>query len=316
MAGQDLRTLLRDAQAGEIPRYMTELIEFFRAKHSDLLTSIRDNPKDKIKGEYDAIIEANPEIAVHTAHTLAQRLTHATTYLADLGADVIKVERPGTGDPFRAFKGGLYSPHYQTYNRNKRSIALDTKDPEDLAVLHDLVATADVFIQNFRPGVAERLGVDRFFIQVIGVRGQWTGDAECRETLAQVDRETWLRVVPPVAEAAAASGIPTTFPKVFLTPGEPFECAGRVADNYFIFPNGRVYRCPLCEDFPLHSLTLERGRLDAMPPINEKDLFALDIPEGCVMNRLIQPGNLVYGADGLPAYRIACCMLKEEILPP
>lgn len=82
----------------------------------------------------------------------------AGMHLADLGADVIKVERPGTGDPFRAFKGGLYSPHYQTYNRNKRSIALDTKNPADLAVLHDLVATADVFIQNFRPGVAEKLG--------------------------------------------------------------------------------------------------------------------------------------------------------------
>jgi crotonobetainyl-CoA:carnitine CoA-transferase CaiB-like acyl-CoA transferase len=82
----------------------------------------------------------------------------AGMHLADLGADVIKVERPGTGDPFRAFKGGLYSPHYQTYNRNKRSIALDTKDPADLAVFHDLIASADVFIQNFRPGVAEKLG--------------------------------------------------------------------------------------------------------------------------------------------------------------
>lgn len=82
----------------------------------------------------------------------------AGMHLADLGADVIKVERPGTGDPFRAFKGGLYSPHYQTYNRNKRSIALDTRDPDDLATLHELVATADVFIQNFRPGVAEKLG--------------------------------------------------------------------------------------------------------------------------------------------------------------
>lgn len=82
----------------------------------------------------------------------------AAMHLADLGADVIKVERPGTGDPFRAFKGGLYSPHYQTYNRNKRSIALDTKAPADLAVFHDLIASADVFIQNFRPGVAEKLG--------------------------------------------------------------------------------------------------------------------------------------------------------------
>jgi crotonobetainyl-CoA:carnitine CoA-transferase CaiB-like acyl-CoA transferase len=82
----------------------------------------------------------------------------AGMHLADLGADVIKVERPGAGDPFRAFKGGLYSPHFQTYNRNKRSIALDTAKPDDLAVFHDLIATADVFIQNFRPGVAEKLG--------------------------------------------------------------------------------------------------------------------------------------------------------------
>ena len=82
----------------------------------------------------------------------------AGMHLADLGADVIKVERPGTGDPFRAFKGGLYSPHYQTYNRNKRSIALDTSGGADRAVFHDLIRTADVFIQNFRPGVAEKLG--------------------------------------------------------------------------------------------------------------------------------------------------------------
>jgi crotonobetainyl-CoA:carnitine CoA-transferase CaiB-like acyl-CoA transferase len=80
--------------------------------------------------------------------------------LADLGARVIKVEQPGTGDPFRAFKGGLYSPHYQTYNRNKKSIQLDTRTPEDLAVFDALIADADVFIQNFRPGVATRLSVD------------------------------------------------------------------------------------------------------------------------------------------------------------
>ena len=83
----------------------------------------------------------------------------AAMHLADLGADVIKVERPGTGDPFREFKGGLYSAHYQAYNRNKRSVALDTTKPDDLAVFLDLIATADVFIQNFRPGVAEKLGV-------------------------------------------------------------------------------------------------------------------------------------------------------------
>jgi crotonobetainyl-CoA:carnitine CoA-transferase CaiB-like acyl-CoA transferase len=79
--------------------------------------------------------------------------------LGDLGADVIKVEQPGTGDPFRAFKNGLYSPHFQTYNRNKRSIALDPKNADDRAVLDALVEDADVYIQNFRPGVADKLGV-------------------------------------------------------------------------------------------------------------------------------------------------------------
>jgi len=78
--------------------------------------------------------------------------------LADLGADVIKIEQPGAGDPFRAFKGGLYSPHFQTYNRNKRSITLNTKTPEDAEVFDELVRGADVYIQNFRPGAAERLG--------------------------------------------------------------------------------------------------------------------------------------------------------------
>lgn len=91
----------------------------------------------------------------------------AAMHLGDMGADVIKVERPGQGDPFRAFKGGLYSPHYQTYNRNKRSIALDTSKADDRKVFHELIRTADVFIQNFRPGVAERLGAGSEELQKI-----------------------------------------------------------------------------------------------------------------------------------------------------
>jgi crotonobetainyl-CoA:carnitine CoA-transferase CaiB-like acyl-CoA transferase len=82
----------------------------------------------------------------------------ASMLLADLGADVVKVELPVTGDPFRAYKGELYSPHFQTYNRNKRSLTIDAKNPEDRKVFDKLIAGADVYIQNFRPGVAEKLG--------------------------------------------------------------------------------------------------------------------------------------------------------------
>lgn len=81
----------------------------------------------------------------------------AAMLLADLGAEVVKVEQP-EGDPFRAFRGGSYSPHYQTYNRNKKSVRLDTRQAGDLALFDKLLAQADVYIQNFRPGVAEKIG--------------------------------------------------------------------------------------------------------------------------------------------------------------
>jgi crotonobetainyl-CoA:carnitine CoA-transferase CaiB-like acyl-CoA transferase len=81
----------------------------------------------------------------------------ASMLLADMGADVVKVEQP-EGDPFRAFRGGSYSPHYQTYNRNKKSVTLDTRRAEDLERFDALLAGADVYIQNFRPGVAEKIG--------------------------------------------------------------------------------------------------------------------------------------------------------------
>jgi crotonobetainyl-CoA:carnitine CoA-transferase CaiB-like acyl-CoA transferase len=90
--------------------------------------------------------------------------------LGDLGADVIKIEQPGAGDPFRAFKGGLYSPHFQTYNRNKRSVTLNTKNSDDLAAFDELLSTADVYIQNFRPGAAERLNVGEERLRKINPR--------------------------------------------------------------------------------------------------------------------------------------------------
>jgi crotonobetainyl-CoA:carnitine CoA-transferase CaiB-like acyl-CoA transferase len=85
----------------------------------------------------------------------------ATMILADQGADVVKIEPPGTGDLTRALGGGArgMAPIFATINRNKRSVVLDLKDPRGRAVLERLVAGADLFVQNFRPGVAERMGI-------------------------------------------------------------------------------------------------------------------------------------------------------------
>ena len=164
------------------------------------------------------------------------------------------------------------------------------------------------------------LGIDRFFIQVLGIRGKpaKSHDTKSRDTkshdkVLQVPISEWLSVIPDSAEKIADLGITVTYPKVFLRPEEPFECAGLVAENYFIFPNGRVYRCPLCEDYPLHSMIFKDNKLVKTGKINENDFFGLKIPEGCVMNKVIQPDNLKYTMDGAPEYKIACCLLKEEI---
>ncbi len=159
--------------------------------------------------------------------------------------------------------------------------------------------------------IVPELGVDRFFIQVLGIRGKSARNQ--KHDSRQVPAERWKREIPAAAAAIAGHGVTVTFPKVFLEASETFECAGLVADNYFIFPNGRVYRCPLCEDFPLHSLEFRDNQLTPRPPLNESDLFRLTIPEGCVMNKLIQPDNLSYNEAGRPVNRVACCMLKEEV---
>ncbi|WP_241490591.1 CaiB/BaiF CoA transferase family protein [Microbacterium testaceum] len=89
----------------------------------------------------------------------------AALRLADLGARVVKIERPGVGDIGRtlAFAGRSIdgdTVSFHAMNRNKESVAADLKNPDDLEDVRRLVARADVMIQNFRPGVMERIGLD------------------------------------------------------------------------------------------------------------------------------------------------------------
>ncbi len=96
---------------------------------------------------------------------------YATQILADLGAEVIKVESPGSGDAFRwsgkaAVTPGM-SPGFMAINRGKQSIALDLKQPADLAVIRELLTEADVFILNVRGKAVERLGLDYEAVRAI-----------------------------------------------------------------------------------------------------------------------------------------------------
>ncbi|HTT78182.1 MAG TPA: CoA transferase, partial [Stellaceae bacterium] len=93
----------------------------------------------------------------------------ATMILGDQGADVIKVEAPDGGDHTRAGanRRGGYAASFLNNNRNKRSIVLNLKQPAALAALKRLAATADAFVQNYRPGVAERIGVGEDAIRAV-----------------------------------------------------------------------------------------------------------------------------------------------------
>jgi crotonobetainyl-CoA:carnitine CoA-transferase CaiB-like acyl-CoA transferase len=140
--------------------------------------------------------------------------------LGDLGADVIKIEQPRTGDPFRAFKGGLYSPHFQTYNRNKRSITLNTKDAGDRARLDELVRTADVYIQNFRPGVADELGVGEQRLRELNPRLIYCSISGFGATGPSANRPSYDTV------AQAASG----YLRLLVNPANPRVVGPAIAD--------------------------------------------------------------------------------------
>lgn len=98
---------------------------------------------------------------------------YCSMFLGDLGADVVKVEQPGSGDDTRGwgppFTGGE-SAYYLCINRNKRSVTLDLKSPRAVELLRELAKGADVIIENFRPGTMERLGLGEKELRALNPR--------------------------------------------------------------------------------------------------------------------------------------------------
>ena len=90
--------------------------------------------------------------------------------LADLGASVIKIENPDQGDPFRSFRGGLYGGHFISYNRNKRSLAIDLRSDAGKTAFLALIRRSDILIDNFRQGVLDRLSLPSSHLMGINPR--------------------------------------------------------------------------------------------------------------------------------------------------
>jgi crotonobetainyl-CoA:carnitine CoA-transferase CaiB-like acyl-CoA transferase len=82
-----------------------------------------------------------------------------SSQLADFGAEIIKIEDPGKGDPLRAWQTDGVSLHWKLYARNKKSVALSLRPPRGRELLADLISTAEVLIENFRPGTLEKMGL-------------------------------------------------------------------------------------------------------------------------------------------------------------
>jgi crotonobetainyl-CoA:carnitine CoA-transferase CaiB-like acyl-CoA transferase len=107
--------------------------------------------------------------------------SYAATMLADMGADVLKIESP-EGDSFRELPG------FHAWNRGKRSIAVNLKAPDGLAIVRRLATTADVVMENMRPGVAERLGVGEAALRALNPRLVYCSTTAFGSTGPYVDR--------------------------------------------------------------------------------------------------------------------------------
>jgi crotonobetainyl-CoA:carnitine CoA-transferase CaiB-like acyl-CoA transferase len=142
---------------------------------------------------------------------------YATLQLADLGADVIKVEVPGTGDTFRNFgRPPTYvSAPFANMNRGKRSVVLDLKDPAGLAKLFALLADADVFLCNWRGGVAEGLGLTEEAFEACNprlIRILITGYGQDGPYSAEPAFDTAVQARSGLMDALSPDGVPRILP--------------------------------------------------------------------------------------------------------
>jgi crotonobetainyl-CoA:carnitine CoA-transferase CaiB-like acyl-CoA transferase len=132
--------------------------------------------------------------------------------LGDMGADVIKIEPPKVGDSTRHSMGfrlkGEDSPGFLALNRNKRSIALDLKNPTDRDVLYALVKTADVLVENARPGVAERLGMGYDTLNAINPRLIYASISGFGQTGPWSQRPGFDLIAQAMSGALSATGLP------------------------------------------------------------------------------------------------------------
>ncbi len=210
---------------------------------------------------------------------------YATQTLADLGADVIKVEAPG-GDLFRysarAPNTVGMAPGFLAINRGKRSIVLDLKQPEDLAVMHDLLREADVFMLNVRGKAAERLGLDYDAVRALNPEIVYAHCVGFGQDGPYTDLQAYDDVI------QAATGATTLLPRVDGDPAArslPSLIADKVAGLHGVYAvlaaiihklrtgRGQIVEVPMFEAFASFLLTEHLGGLTFDPAVGDAGYF-------------------------------------------
>ena len=133
-----------------------------------------------------------------------------TMLLADQGADVIKVEPPGGDSARRTAGNGQFTAMFVSCNRGKRSLAIDLKQPAALAILHRLIAGADVLVQNFRPGTMERFGLDDASIRALNPKLIYLSISGVGETGPYVGKRVYDPVIQSLSGFADVQANQTT----------------------------------------------------------------------------------------------------------
>ena len=215
----------------------------------------------------------------------------AATLLADLGADVIKIEAPKGGDRMR-FLGhriGSIGALWAGVNRGKRSVVLDLHQPEGVDVLHKLIANTDVFIQNFRPGVVDRLGIDEPTLRSINPELIYVSVSGFGDSGPYADQKTYDYVVQALSGMAALQTDPTT--------GDPSLIRNFVID--------KVTANTACQAILAALLARSGGTGGQHVQVSMLDAgLAFLWPDGMMQHSLLDAGAVVPGAHMADNYLV------------
>ena len=215
----------------------------------------------------------------------------AGSLLADLGAEVIKIEAPAGGDRMRymGHRVGGIGAFWANVNRGKRSVVLDLQQPEGVQAFNDLIARSDVFIQNFRPGVVERLGIDEASLRTVRPDLIYVSVSGFGETGPYIDQKSYDYVIQALSGMAALQADPNV--------GEPTLIRNIVIDKVTAYAAAQSIMAAL-----IARLRGQGGQHVRLSMIDTALAFLW--PDGMMQHTLLDDSRVTPGPHMADGYRV------------